>query len=229
MKKFLICVFILAVFSGVIFWFGWTEIKVKPGEVGIITTKTDGVIDAYVQNGEFSWYWQFLLPTNAQIQTFTIDPVNTTKTITGQLPSADFYSGYNFNYSFTYTISLTVEPQSVINLIKLNRITDDKTLDAYLTNAADAVAQLTTNYLLNKLKDNQNYKIESIRRDDILRAININSDYPEIELTVFAITDSKVPDFKLYEKLQNQAITAQSIYKTDIPSVEENQEEVVNE
>lgn len=229
MKKFLICVLILAAFSGVVFWFGWTEVKVKPGEVGIVTTKTDGVSDHYVQNGEFSWYWQFLLPTNAQIQKYSIEPRNTVKTITGALPSADYYSGYNFTYSFTYTISLTVEPQSIVNLIKLNRITNDDELTQYLSNAADAVAQLTTNYLLTKLKDNPNYRIESVRRDDILRAINLNREYPEIELTIFAITDSKVPDFKLYEKLQNQAITAQSVYKTDIPSTEEGKVEVINE
>ena len=92
MKKFLACVFILAVFSGVVFYFGWTQFRVKPDTIGIVVSKTHGIDDKPVLNGKFSWHWQFLLPTNAELRTFEIKPVNVTKEVSGCLPSGEAYA-----------------------------------------------------------------------------------------------------------------------------------------
>ena len=86
MKKFLACVVILAVFTGLVFYTGWTQFKVKPDTIGIVVSKTNGVDEKPVLNGEFSWHWQFLLPTNATLKTFHIKPFMTQKTINGTLP-----------------------------------------------------------------------------------------------------------------------------------------------
>ena len=155
MKKFLACVFILAVFSGVVFYFGWTQFRVKPDTIGIVVSKTNGIDDKPVLNGEFAWHWQFLLPTNATLKSFQIKPVNSKKTITGTLPSGDAYASIYgadglFNYSFTFDISLTVSPEAVVELMKLNKITDDKDLTAYLEGAAGTLAQHAANYILSK-------------------------------------------------------------------------------
>ena len=87
MKKFLACVFILAVFTGAVFYVGWTQFRVKPDTIGIVVSKTNGVDEKPVLNGEFAWHWQFLLPTNATLKTFQIKPVSVQKTISGCLPS----------------------------------------------------------------------------------------------------------------------------------------------
>ena len=87
MKKFLLALFILAVFSGFVFYIGWTEIKVNPDEIGVVISKTGGLDPEPVINGEFSWHWEFLLPTNAKIKTFSLKPLNVTKSVSGELIS----------------------------------------------------------------------------------------------------------------------------------------------
>lgn len=208
MKKFLACVFILAVFSGVVFYFGWTQFRVKPDTIGIVVSKTNGIDDKPVLNGEFAWHWQFLLPTNATLKSFQIKPVNSKKTITGTLPSGDAYASIYgaeglFNYSFTFDISLTVSPEAVVELMKLNKITDDADLTAYLEGAAGTLAQHAANFILSKAQDNPDFRVESLRREEILRGIQIYKDFPEIDVSVFSIQSSKLPDFKMYKKISN--------------------------
>ena len=208
MKKFLACVFILLIFSGVIFYFGWTQFRVKPDTIGIVVSKTNGIDDKPVQNGEFAWHWQFLLPTNATLKTFHIKPVDAVKTISGALPSGEAYAAIYgaeglFNYSFTFDISLTVSPEAVVELMKLNKITDDSDLSVYLEGAAGTLAQHAANYILVKAQDNPDFRAESLRREEILRGIQIYKDFPEIDVSVFSIQTSKLPDYKMYKKIQN--------------------------
>ena len=47
------------------------------------------------------------------------------------------------------------------------------------------------------------FKAESLRRDEILRGIQIYKDFPELDVTVFAIQTSKLPDYKMYNKISN--------------------------
>ena len=164
MKKFLACVFILAVFTGIVFYVGWTQFRVKPDSIGIVVSKTNGVEDKPVLNGEFAWHWQFLLPTNATVKLFHIKPVNVQKTISGALPSGEAYASiYNaeglFDYSFTFDIELTVSPEAVIQLVKENKVTEDSDLNAYLEGAAGTLAQHAAAYILNRAEGNTAFRI----------------------------------------------------------------------
>ena len=232
MKKFSISLFILLIFSAAVFFIGWTQYKVKAEQVGVVISKTSGIDETPVENGKFSWYWQFLLPTNASLKTFSIKPVNTTKTITGELPSGGLYTTiYNsqddFSYRFNFTISLTIAPQELVQLVKLNKITDSNDLQKYLEQAADTIAQLSADYYLKKASENAGFRPESVRREDILRNIRIYEDFPEIELSVFALTDSKIPDYELYRRVRTQMIPS---YQTNSNSSNlENTEIIENE
>ena len=208
MKKFLACIVILAVFTGIVFYKGWTQFRVKPDTMGVVVSKTNGVDDKPVLNGEFAWHWQFLLPTNAVLKSFQIKPVNVEKTISGVLPSGEAYASiYNaqglFDYSFTFNIELTVSPEAVIELMKLNKITDDQDLEVYLEGAGGTLAQYAANFILSKAKDNPEFRVESLRREEILRGIQIYKDFPEIDVTFFSIQKSKLPDYNMYRKITN--------------------------
>ena len=207
MKKFLVCVFILAVFTGVVFYIGWTQFRVKPNQMGIVISKTHGIDEKPVLNGEFAWHWQFLLPTNAEVRTFEIKPVNVEKTVTGTLPSGEAYAAlYNadklFDYSFSFDISLTVSPQSVVELVSLNKITNDSDLEAYLEGAAATLAQLASDYILKRASENSYFRPESLRREEILKGIQIYREFPEIDVSTFALTQIKLPDYSMYRKIQ---------------------------
>ena len=208
MKKFLACVLILAVFTGAVFYTGWTQFRVKPDTIGIVVSKTSGVDEKPVQNGEFSWHWQFLLPTNAILKSFHIKPVDVQKTISGCLPSGEAYASiYNaqglFDYSFTFDIQLTVSPEAVVELMQLNKITDDSDLQTYLEGAAGTLAQHAAAYILKRAENNSAFRTESLRREELLRGIQIYKDFPEIDVSVFSINSSKLPDYNMYKKISN--------------------------
>lgn len=209
MKKFLASLMILAIFCGFVFYLGWTQFKIKPESVGVIVSKTNGIDKTPVENGKFSWHKEFLLPTNAVLKSFSIKPVNVNKTVSGSMP----IMGADFSYSFDYSISLTVAPEVIPQLLSENKITDSDDLNFYLTNAADTIAQLATEYLLKRYQENSNFRPESVRRDDLLRNIMIYKEFPEIDLTVFAVTKSNI---SIYNKTYSFSEEKNDIY-TELP------------
>ena len=224
MKKFLACVFILAVFSGIVFYMGWTQFRVKPDTMGVVISKTNGIDEKPVLNGEFAWHWQFLLPTNATLKTFQIKPVSVQKTVSGCLPSGEAYASlYNapglFDYSFTFDIQLTVSPEAVIELMQLNKVTDDSDLTTYLEGAASTLAQQAANYILNRAEANTAFRTESLRREEILRGIQIYKDFPELDITVFSIQNSKLPDYNMYKKISNMQPENLPAEQAEMPEV----------
>ena len=229
MKKFLISLFILIIFSAFVFFFGWTQYRVKPGEFGVVISKTNGIDETPIQNGEFSWYWQFLLPTNAILKTFSVQPIFVTKQIKGTLPSGEFYASFNqketFDYSFEFSMSLTVSEQNVITLLKENKITTQNDLSQYVSNCADTIAQLAASFYLKKIQDNPNFRLESVKRDELLREIKFYEDCPLIELMNFSLVSSKVPDFELYDKLKLRFFENSIELNTEINSNLQNEEE----
>ena len=229
MKKFLISLFILIIFSAFVFFFGWTQYRVKPGEFGVVISKTNGIDETPIQNGEFSWYWQFLLPTNAILKTFSVQPIFVTKQIKGTLPSGEFYASFNqketFDYSFEFSMSLTVSEQNVITLLKENKITTQNDLSQYISNCADTIAQLAASFYLKKIQDNPNFRPESVKRDELLREIKFYEDCPLIELMNFSLVSSKVPDFELYDKLKLRFFENSIELNTEINSNLQNEEE----
>lgn len=225
MKKFNICLFILLVFSGFVFYIGWTQKKVDPDKYGVVVSKTNGIDENVIIPGKFSWHWQFLLPTNAKVKQFTIKPVTVTKSIKGELPSGALYtsiynSNDNFSYYFDFDISVTVAPEAIIRLLKENIISDDEDLQKYLELSASSIAQLSADYYLNRAKEFPELSFESYRRDDLIRNIQYYRDYPDVELSGIALTASKIPDFKLYTKIQNQFLNTSAVNQPVTQTVE---------
>lgn len=212
MKKFNICLIILLIFGGFVFFTGWTQFKVDADKCGVLVSKTSGICEKPIIPGEFNWHWQFLLPTNAKIKQFSIEPVNSVKTIRGQLPSGDVYTSIysstdNFSYSFEYSMSVTISAENIISLLKQNKISNGDDLKQYLDKACDSIAQLAADYYITKAKENPEFNLEKIRRDDVIRSIQFYKEYPEVELSAFAMTSCKVPDFNLYRKIQTQVLS----------------------
>ena len=233
MKKFLACVFILAVFTGAVFYVGWTQFRVKPDTFGVVISKTSGVDKKPVLNGQFAWHWQFLLPTNASLKIFQIKPLSVQKTVSGTLPSGEAYASIYgaqglFDYSFTFDILLTLSPEAVVELMQQNKVTDDKDLTEYLEGAGSTLAQKAANYILSRAEGNSSFRPESLKREEILRGIQIYKDFPEIDVSVFAITSSKLPDYNMYKKISNMQpdeLNPSSKYGTEaIPAEQEEAE-----
>ena len=215
MKKISLCLIIILLFSIFVYWIGLTQRKIEPGTFGVLQTKTNGLIEKPFLAGEKNWNWQFLLPTNSKLDIYKIEPYVEQVLIEGELPSGKLYGSlisdsYNFDYSFSYNIAVTISPEAVIELIKLNQITDNESLNKYLGCAAKTMAQLSTNYLLEKAKNNPGFTIESMRKDEVLRNVQIYKEFPGVEVYSLSIEKSKIPDFALYNKIQSGNLLSQS-------------------
>ncbi|MBE6352803.1 MAG: hypothetical protein E7060_07650 [Treponema bryantii] len=203
MKK-IISFFILLIFFGAVFFIGWTQIKVKPDSYAIVISKTSGVNPNPVIPGEFSWHWQFLIPTNAELKIFSINPVNAKKTISGSVTNPN--SIQNIDYSFDFAISLTVSPQTLIQLYNQNQISSQQTLDEYLQNIATSIAQMSADYIINKIKTDENFSMEKLTRNEIVRSIQYQQKYPFVDLMVLSVENYKIPDYKAYMNYKNDFV-----------------------
>lgn len=194
--------FILLIFSGFVFYVGWAQIKIKPGYIGIVQSKINGINEKPVVPGDFYWSWDFLIPTNAKLNVFELKPVNKTTKISGNFQSYDINGNYNdlLNYYFNFSISISFTPEAVVSLFKENYISNEEDLYQYLSNAADSMAQNAANYYLKRSKDDSSFNPQSLKRDELISAIASYKDFPEIDVTVFALTDFKLPNYNLYNK-----------------------------
>ena len=183
MKNF-ICFLILLIFAGFVFFIGWTQIKVKPGTIGIVQSKTSGISSKIVIPGKFSWHKEFLIPTNAQIEKFEYKPYNGTKTITGK-------RGAGSEYSFTFQISLSYEPELISDLLTDNKISNQDDFQSYLEGVASYLAQRATDYLLVKFNQTPYYSPQSVTISELVSNIAFYKDYPDFDINVLALTDYK--------------------------------------
>ena len=207
MKKFFASFLILALFSLFVFWVGWTQVKIPADSCGIVVSKTHGISQNPVLPGKFSWYWQFLLPTNAQVVKFNIQPLSVSKSFKTSLPSADFIKqalniSSPIDYIFNFDITLSVTPEELVELYRQNKISDEKSLNEYLDLAASYIAQMASNYYIKKADENPKFRPESVRRDDLMRSVQPYTEYPEIEVITVALTSYSLADKELYQTLK---------------------------
>lgn len=185
MKNF-ICFIILLIFGAFIFFVGWTQIKVKPGKIGIVQSKTGGINSKPVIPGKFSWHKEFLIPTNAQINKFEYKPYNGTKTVSGK-------RSINYDYSFTFQISLSYEPELIIDLLAENKISNQQDFEQYLDGTAAYLAQRAADFYLSKFALNQNFAPENVTISELTNALAFYKEYPDFDINVLALTDYKLP------------------------------------
>lgn len=221
MKKFFACLFILTLFSAFVFWTGWTQIKLEPDSCGVVVSKTHGVSPEAVIPGKLTWFPQFLLPTNARLIQFKIKPLSITKSYKTSLPSAALVSGgsdsgLNFNYSFDFSITLTVSPEEVVELYRQNLISDDDSLQKYLEGCADYITQLSAEYFIKKSQENPKFRPENVRRDDLIRSVQPYKEYPDVEIITIALTSSEFADYELYNQLKVKISESPDFQASDI-------------
>lgn len=199
--------FIFLILSGFIFYTGWTQIKIKPGYIGIVQSKMKGINEKPVIPGEFAWYWDFLIPKNAKLNVFELKPVNKTTKISGNFQSYDINGNYNdlLNYYFNFSISISFTPEAVVHLLQENYISNEEDLYQYLSNAADSISQDAANYYLKRSMADSSFNPQFLKRDELISAISSYKDFPDIDVTVFALTDFKLPNYNLYNKQKIQS------------------------
>lgn len=202
MKNF-ICFIIILLFAGFVFFTGWTQIKVKPSNIGVVQSKISGISDDLVIPGNFSWHKEFLIPTNAVLNQFEYKPFNTEKTISGKRTSYNNPDSLEnvLDYSFTYKISLSYTPEVILDLLKENTISNQGDFETYLEGVCAYLSQRATDYYLIKYRDDYLFNPESVKFEELLNAISFYKEYPQFDINFFAISDYKLPYYSVYDSL----------------------------
>ena len=185
MKNF-ICFLILVIFAGFVFFVGWTQIKVKPGDIGIVQSKTGGISYKPVIPGQFSWHKEFLLPTNAQINKFEYKPYNGTKTVTASRAQGN-------DFSFTFQLSLSYVPELIIDLLNDSKISNQEDFEKYLDATAAYLAQRAADFYISRYTQDNTFSPESVTISELTSAIAFYREYPDFDINVLALTDYKLP------------------------------------
>jgi hypothetical protein len=205
---------LVLIFAAVVFFFGWTQFKVKAGTCGILISKTGGVNSDPVIPGQFSWHWESLIPTNAELRMFSTAPYTAVKTAEGTLPSAETYGSVydtkpDFTYRFDFSVSARVDPQGIAELVKEGVVTDSSGLTAYLDSAYTVMANKASAYILDRAAANPSFRPESLKTSDILNGTGAAEIWPYIVFTDFSVTSAKLPDYTLYTNARDSYIQEQ--------------------
>ncbi|HHU36647.1 MAG TPA: hypothetical protein GXZ47_05390 [Treponema sp.] len=206
MKKSFFVFIVLLVFSGIIFYFGWIQLRIPAGQYGVLVSKTGGVNDQTIVPGSFRWQWELLLPTNAEVIIFDLIPISHTEKVSGILPSASVYSHMiegtpDFSWQFTCDTKARVTPDFLPNLVESHSIRNQQALDLWTQKVLsdrsksqiEAVVQKSIESLASK--EGSQLQVELITQN-IVHELQIAGE--GIEITSVFVTPNRFPDLELY-------------------------------
>lgn len=209
MKKFFISLIIITLFAGFIFFVGWVQFAVPIGEYGVMVSKTGGVNSQTIIPGSFRWQWESIFPTNVKLYTFTLKPQSYTKTLTGNLPSAEVYTQMtagrpDFSYSIFVSLSLSLQPQALPQLVKNQNVTDQAGLTEYISLQAEQVAMQAVQLLLSSTMQNPfDTVLLSVDSQKLLTMLQDQSRFSQLHIEDVQVTINKIPDMVVYNLSKN--------------------------
>jgi hypothetical protein len=207
MRKFVVVSIILIIVGGTVFFLGWVQLRVPLGCYGVLRSKTHGVDPELIQAGEFRWVWYNLIPSNTDIQVFTLDRVSRSLSIQDTLPSGKEYASFagftlDFTYRLSVNLSFTIKPDSLVTLTSTRHISDQAGLDAFEIDLTSQIETFIRQRLriyttdLAKLEELLSSGSLSVLEADILRV------FPDIENLVCSIKALGFPDLSLYQQFR---------------------------
>lgn len=207
-RKFLSTFIILIIFAIIVFFFGWIQFLVKPGTCAIMTSKTSGLYKEAIVAGKFLWRWERLLPTNVQLETFSLKSFESNQVVQGFLPSGDIYSNefdknLDFSYKFDMNISLNVNAQTIYELYKANKIQNDNDLQKFLEQSAKSLSFIIAQEILKSNENNSDYVQNQILSENFINQILSKNNFSGIQINSVELKNSKIPDVKFYNTIKN--------------------------
>lgn len=143
MKKVLVTLIVLLVLGGVVFYFGWVQIRLPADACAVIFTKTGGFDQRVTMPGTFSWRVERLLPGNLTAYRYSLAPHRSRVEIRRTLPSAELYSAVlpekpDFSIRAVADLEFSLRPESLPALLR-DRHLYPENLPEYYRGEADAL------------------------------------------------------------------------------------------
>ncbi len=225
-KTFLVCAVMILLFAAAVFFIGWPQLKIKTDSAGVVVSKTGGISPHPVVPGEFSWFWEFLLPTNAELKLFSTKPLSFRKDMSGELPLAALYKNtvngaLDFSYAFHFSVSAAVKTESLPTLLKQSLISDQPSLNDYIALSVQNAVSSAVAYFLSEAERGAVLHPEAMDKEQLLALIDAGRKYPGILFTAFAVTEAALPDYALYKEVRSLPLpTSRIAAEAPLPELE---------
>ncbi|UTC49961.1 hypothetical protein E4N65_07545 [Treponema sp. OMZ 855] len=213
MKKVSIITVIVLACAGAVFFFGWTQFSVPAGKYGVMLSKSGGYYPQAIMPGNFTWRWERIVPTNAQILVFDLTPRQVNYAADGSLPSADRYAKIlntkdNFSWAFGIDALVTLKPEKLVSIIEKNTIQTQEALDSYIDSHIRAALQTIMYRYVSELIDNP-YEYQQVKTDyhtlsEKLKNELIKTTGEDFSVEAVTLTKLTIPDIHTY-KIAEQA------------------------
>jgi hypothetical protein len=214
MKKLFGLLVVLIILAGAAFFFGWAQLPVPPGSYGVLRSKTHGLDQAVIRDGEFRWVWYKLVPTNVTTLIFSPARVHAPVAVNGSLPLADTYAaktGISADFSFNIEgdLSFSIKPGSLPSLVLSRGIRDQAGLEDYEKSLAGEMVffarERLETYAAREQFAGQSPSGEDLRSASTRLEGDLLRSFPDVENLSFTLRNARLPDFALYA-------TARSLY-----------------
>jgi len=198
MKKALVTLIVLAVLGGVVFYFGWVQIRLPGDACAVIFTKTGGFDRRVTLPGTFSWRWERLIPTNFTLYRYSLVPYRTRVEVRQLLPSAELYSGVlpdkpDFSIRAVADLEFAIRPESLPGLLERERLYPEN-LPEYYRATADALGSS-----LAELAAKGGLAPGALAGAEPAFRGELAARYPHLALLRVELRDTRLPDDGLYE------------------------------
>ncbi|MCH5291478.1 MAG: hypothetical protein J1D88_06990 [Treponema sp.] len=220
MRRFFANLIVLVVAAAAVFFVGWVQFAVKPGNCAVMVSKTGGVHEKPVLGGVFTWRWERLLPTNLSLRMFETAPYESRKTVSGELPSAELYAAQlfqkaDFSYRIDMKIQLSVQPQQMVALVRERDLKGQEELESYLEVKADLAARAVAEYLLAGREGLLGDPL-ALSGDELAAVATANrSDFNGFSLVSVDIVSASLPDLGLYMLARESFINYQARFDAE--------------
>jgi hypothetical protein len=208
MKKFFAVLVVLLIIGAAGFFLGWAQLQVPAGSYGVMRSKTHGLDERLIREGEFRWVWYKLIPTNVDIQVFTLGRVEKPFTFRGSLPSGDVYAAFSslnvdFSYELSGVLSFNIRADALISLVSENAIAGQEDLAAFEESLAADIEAFIRSRLEILGEDEGELKLRvssgrSPRLEDARKGA-----FPQIENLSCRLPAAVFPDFVLYRQVRS--------------------------
>ena len=212
-RKLIIVTLIVLACAAAVFFFGWTQFSVPAGKYGVMLSKSGGYYPQAIMPGNFTWRWERIVPTNAQILVFDLTPRQVNYTADGLLPSADRYAKVlntkdDFSWSFGMDTLVTLKPGQLVSIVEKNTIQTQEALESYIDSHIQAMLQTIMYRYVSELIDNP-YEYQQVKTDYHALSEKIKGELAKTagqDFSVEAVTLTKltIPDIHTY-KIAEQA------------------------
>lgn len=222
MKKFLGFLFFLFLLAGAaaVFYYGWVQHRIPVGKFGVFSSQTNGIEKDVIENGQFAWRWQCLIPDNSRLFIFEHVPTSVEGVISQDLPMADTYkkllSEGDFSYSVKYKATVQVNLAHMSDLVAKKSVETQEDLTNFLKNQAELLKTEIISHFENKFRSSEEVTSTdfTLNLEEGKAIFDFETNYPRITVTEFSVSVDKVPNIPLYN-------VAKSAYNDYLAKMEE--------